>query len=79
MLSVHLDQGRADLSHGGHTGRLIVDIGPAATVGAQDAAKDQIFPRLHIEPLVGDQGQQIGIVGSGEDGGGNRLFGAIAH
>ena len=79
MLSVHLDQGRADLTHSRHPGRLIVDVGPAAAVGAQHASQDQLFARLNLEPLVRDQGQQIGIVGSRKDGGGHGLFRAIAH
>ncbi len=78
MLAVHLDQTRADLAQGRDPGRLIVDIGPAAAVGGQNAAQDQILARRDLEPALGDQGDQVGIVGSRKDGGRAGLFGAGA-
>ena len=77
VLAVNLDQGRADLAQGRDPGRLVVDIGAAAAVGAQYPSQDQILARLNLKAAISDQGQQIRIVGCGEDGGGDRLFRAM--
>ncbi len=79
MLAVNLDQGGADLAQGRDPCGLVVDIGPAAAVGVQHAAQDQVLARLDLESLFGDQGQQVGIVRGAEDGGGHGLFGPVAH
>ena len=79
VLAVHLDQGLADLAQGRDPGGLVIDEGAAAAVRRQDTAQDQLFAGRHLEAALGDQGDQLGIVGGREYRRGHGLFRAFAH
>ena len=76
VLALHLDQQRAQAAQQGHPGRLIIDEGAGAAIGADHAAEHEFV--LGVDALFGQQIEGGMVSGDGKARDHHRLFGAGA-